>query len=220
MTREQIVKTIIAAGAVAVVRLSDSKKLIKVAEAIHKGGVSGIEITMTVPDAIRVIENASREIGSYMNVGVGTVLDPETAQKAIDAGAKYVVSPIFKKSIIDIAHENGVPAMPGAFTPTEIQTAYECGADIVKVFPADVVGMAFFKGVLTPLPHLKLMPTGGVTLTNAGDWLKAGACAVGVGTALLDKNAIASENYQVLTENAMILIDSISKAREELNFKF
>jgi 2-dehydro-3-deoxyphosphogluconate aldolase / (4S)-4-hydroxy-2-oxoglutarate aldolase len=213
MSREQVVKTIIDGGAVAVIRLSDSRKLIKVAEAIHKGGVSGIEITMTVPNAIQVIENASKEIGSYMNVGVGTVLDPETAQKAIDAGAKYVVSPIFKKAIIDIAHKNDVPAMPGAFTPTEIQTAYESGADIVKVFPADVVGMAFFKGILAPMPHLKLMPTGGVTLTNAGDWLKAGACAVGVGTALLDKNAIASENYQILTENAKILMESIAKGR-------
>jgi 2-dehydro-3-deoxyphosphogluconate aldolase/(4S)-4-hydroxy-2-oxoglutarate aldolase len=213
MNREQTVKSLIDGGAVAVIRLSDPKKLIKVAEAIYKGGVSGIEITMTVPNAIQVIENASTEIGAYMNVGVGTVLDPETAQKAIYAGAKYVVSPIFKKEIIEIAHRNGVPAMPGAFTPTEIQMAYESGADIVKVFPADVVGMAFFRGILAPLPHLKLMPTGGVTLTNAGDWLKAGACAVGVGAALLDKNAIASESYQVLTDNARILMESIAKAR-------
>ncbi|HUI30500.1 MAG TPA: bifunctional 4-hydroxy-2-oxoglutarate aldolase/2-dehydro-3-deoxy-phosphogluconate aldolase [Candidatus Acidoferrales bacterium] len=215
MNKDQIVKSIIDAGAVAVIRLSDSKKLLRVAEAIYRGGVSGIEITMTVPNAIQVIENASREIGSYMILGVGTVLDPETAKRAIDAGATYVVSPIFKKEIIDVAHRNGVPAMPGAFTPTEIQTAYECGADIVKVFPADVVGMPFFKGILAPMPHLRLMPTGGVTLTNAGDWLKAGACAVGVGTALLDKNAIASENYQVLTDNAKVLMESISNARGE-----
>ncbi len=213
MDREQLVKSLIEAGAVAVIRLSDPKKLIKVAEAIYKGGVSGIEITMTVPNAIAVIKDANREIGNYMNVGVGSVLNPETAQKAIDAGAKYVVSPIFKKEIVEIAHKNGIPAMPGAFTPTEIQTAYECGADIIKVFPADVVGMAFFKGILAPMPHLKLMPTGGVTLTNAGDWLKAGACAVGVGTALLDKKAIDSENYQILTENAKILMESIAKAR-------
>ena len=213
MSRDQRVKAVIDGGAVAVIRLSESRKLIKVAEAIYKGGVTGIEITMTVPNAIQVIENASKEIGSYMNVGVGTVLDPETAQKAIDAGARYVVSPIFKREIIETAHKNGIPAMPGAFTPTEIQTAYECGADIVKVFPADVVGMAFFKGILAPMPHLKLMPTGGVTLTNAGDWLKAGACAVGVGTSLLDKNAIASENYQILTENAKVLMESIAKAR-------
>jgi len=215
MNREQTVKSLIDGGAVAVIRLSDPKKLIKVAEAIYKGGVSGIEITMTVPNAIQVIENASKEIGNYMNVGVGTVLEAETARKAIDAGARYVVSPIFKREIIEAAHNNGVPVMPGAFTPTEIQTAYEAGADIVKVFPADVVGMAFFKGILAPLPHLKLMPTGGVTLTNAGDWLKAGACAVGVGTALLDKAAIASENYQVLTDNAKILMASIAKAKGE-----
>lgn len=216
MNRGEIVRKIIDGGAVAVIRLSDPDKLIRVANAIYRGGVSGIEITMTIPDAIKVIENANKEIGSYVNIGVGSVLSSETAQKAIDAGAKYVVSPIFKKEIIETAHENNVAALPGAFTPTEIQSAYECGADIVKVFPADVVGMAFFKGVLAPMPHLRLMPTGGVTLTNAGEWLKAGACAVGVGTALLDKKAIASENYQVLTDNAKILMESIAKARQEL----
>ena len=213
MSRDEIVKSLINCGAVAVIRLSDSSKMIKVAEALYKGGVSGIEITMTVPDAIKVIEEASKSIGDYMNVGVGSVLNAETAQKAIDAGAKYVVSPVFKKEIIDTAHKNGIPAMPGAFTPTEIQNAYEAGADIVKVFPADVVGMAFFKGVLAPMPHLKLMPTGGVSLTNAGDWLKAGACAVGVGSALLDKKAIADGNYEVLTRNAKLLKENIDKAR-------
>lgn len=210
---EKITKSLIDGGAVAVIRLADSSKLIKVAEAIYKGGVSAIEITMTVPDAINVIKIACKEIGSYMNVGVGSVLNSETAKKAIHAGANYVVSPIFKKEIVETAHANGVPAMPGAFTPTEIQTAFEAGADIVKVFPADVVGMAFFKGILAPMPHLKLMPTGGVSLTNAGDWLKSGACAVGVGSALLDKKAIESGNYQVLTENAKILMSSINKVR-------
>jgi len=210
---ERIINSLIEGGAVAVIRLADASKLIKVAEAIYKGGVSAIEITMTVPDAINVIKSVCKEMGSYMNVGVGSVLDPETAKKAIDAGANYVVSPIFKKEIVEIAHTNGVPAMPGAFTPTEIQTAYESGADIVKVFPADVVGMAFFKGILAPMPHLKLMPTGGVSLTNAGDWLKAGACAVGVGSALLDKKAIESGNYEVLTENAKVLMESIDRVR-------
>jgi 2-dehydro-3-deoxyphosphogluconate aldolase/(4S)-4-hydroxy-2-oxoglutarate aldolase len=210
---EKIAESLINGGAVAVIRLADASKLVKVAEAIYKGGVSAIEITMTVPDAINVIKSACKEIGSYMNVGVGSVLDPETAKKAIDAGANYVVSPIFKKEIIETAHANGVPAMPGAFTPTEIQTAFEAGADIVKVFPADVVGMAFFKGILAPMPHLKLMPTGGVSLTNAGDWLKAGACTVGVGSALLNKKAIETGNYEVLTENAKVLMGSINKAR-------
>jgi 2-dehydro-3-deoxyphosphogluconate aldolase/(4S)-4-hydroxy-2-oxoglutarate aldolase len=216
MSREETVKRIIAGGAVAVIRLADPGKLIKVAEAIHSGGISGIEITMTVPNAIKVIGEASREIGDYMNVGVGSVLNAETARMAIDAGARYVVSPIFKKEIVEVAHERDIPAIPGAFTPTEIQTAYEAGADIVKVFPADVVGMAFFRGVLAPMPHLKLMPTGGVTLKNAGEWLKSGACAVGVGSALLDRKAIDSGKYQVLTENAKIMMESIIRAWQEM----
>lgn len=213
MSRTEIVNSLIEAKAIAVIRLSDSSKLIKVAEAIYKGGVSGIEITMTVPDAINVIKAAVREIGSYMNIGVGSVLNAVTAQQAIDAGAKYVVSPIFKKEIIETAHKNSIPAIPGAFTPTEIQTAFEAGADVIKIFPADVVGMAFFKGVLAPMPHLRLMPTGGVTLINAGDWIKAGACAVGVGSALLDKKAIESGDYKTLANNALMLMESIKKAK-------
>ena len=208
-----IVQQIVQNGAVAVIRMNNPAKLIKVAEAINKGGINGIEITMTVPNAIKIIEEAVRTVGDHMNIGVGSVLNAGTAQEAIDAGANYVVSPIFKKEIIETAHRNNVPAMPGAFTPTEILTAFEAGADIVKVFPADVVGMAFFRGILAPMPHLKLMPTGGVTLTNAGEWLKAGACAVGVGSALLDKRAIEEEDYNKLTENARILMSSIAEYR-------
>ncbi|HEY9166724.1 MAG TPA: bifunctional 4-hydroxy-2-oxoglutarate aldolase/2-dehydro-3-deoxy-phosphogluconate aldolase [Candidatus Kryptonia bacterium] len=216
MSRADVVRRIIENGAVAVIRMSDPAKLIKVAEAIHKGGINGIEITMTVPGAIKIIEQASKTIGREMNIGVGSVLDPQTAQDAINAGANYVVSPIFKKEIVEIAHKNDVPALPGAFSPTEIQTAFEAGADIVKVFPADVVGMAFFKGILAPMPHLKLMPTGGVTLKNAGEWLKAGACAVGVGSALLDKKAIDGEDYGQLTENARTLMSSIAQFRSSV----
>lgn len=212
MTRYEIVQKLIHGGVVAVVRMGDSKKLIKVAEAILKGGVSAVEITMTTPNALNVIEEATKELGKDVQIGVGSVLDAETARLAIDAGATYVVSPIFKAEIIQTAHSHDVPAMPGAFSPTEILLAHEVGADIVKVFPADVVGMDFFKSVLAPMPHLRLMPTGGVTLTNAGDWLIAGACAVGVGSALLDKRAIAEGKYSVLTDNAKILMESIASA--------
>jgi len=139
-------------------------------------------------------------------------LNSSIAEDAINAGAKYVVSPILKKEIIDTSHKHNVPVMPGCFTPTEIQTAFEYGADIVKVFPADVVGMEFFKAILAPMPHLKLMPTGGVSLTNAGEWLKAGACAVGIGSALLDKKAIQESNYSILTENAKQIMKSISES--------
>jgi 2-dehydro-3-deoxyphosphogluconate aldolase / (4S)-4-hydroxy-2-oxoglutarate aldolase len=214
MKKETIIEELTKLGAVAVIRMSDSEKLKKVSEAIHLGGVSAIEITMTTPNALAVIENLSKTMGDEIIVGVGSVLDPQTAIDAINAGARFVVSPVFKPDIVETVNKMNVPMMPGAFTPTEIQAAYEKGADIVKVFPADVVGMAFFKAIKGPMPYLKLMPTGGVTLTNAGDWLKAGACAVGVGTALLDKRAIDENNFKKLTENAQILVKSIADGRK------
>ncbi|MFQ5709349.1 MAG: bifunctional 4-hydroxy-2-oxoglutarate aldolase/2-dehydro-3-deoxy-phosphogluconate aldolase [bacterium] len=213
MSRSQILQTIISNGAIAVIRMSDSDKLRKVAEAVYAGGISAIEITMTTPNALKVIEETAHAMGDSIQLGVGSVLDAETARLAIDAGAQFVVSPVSKPEIIQMAHRYDLPAMPGAFTPTEILLAHEQGADIVKVFPADVVGMAFFRAIKAPMPHLQLMPTGGVTLTNAGDWLKAGACAVGVGSALLDKKAIAEGNYSVLTENAKRLCQSIAAGR-------
>jgi 2-dehydro-3-deoxyphosphogluconate aldolase / (4S)-4-hydroxy-2-oxoglutarate aldolase len=213
MNRQQIVDRIIKGGAVAVIRMSNSDKLLKVVDAIRKGGVSSIEITMTTPNALAVIEEIARRKSEDTVLGVGSVLDAETARLAINAGAQYVVSPVMKPEIIQTSHRYDCPAMPGAFSPTEILAAHELGADIVKVFPADVVGMAFFKAIKAPMPQLQLMPTGGVTVTNAGDWLKAGACAVGIGGALLDKKAIEEERYEKLTDNARQLIDSIQKAR-------
>jgi len=213
MAKQEILNEILNAKAVAILRVQEADKLRKIIEAIYAGGISVIEITMTVPNAIKLIERMSEELDKNIILGVGSVLNQSIAEKAIKAGAKYVVSPVLKKEIIDVSHKHDVPSMPGCFTPTEIQTAYEYGADIIKIFPADVVGMAFFKSVLAPLPHLKLMPTGGVNLTNAGDWLKVGACAVGIGSALLDKKAIAEENYSVLTQNAKIIIENIQKGK-------
>lgn len=210
--RERTLARVLDAKAVAVIRVTDPEKLQPVVEAVLKGGVRGIEITMTVPDALAQLSIVDRQFGEDLVLGVGSVLTPETAVQAVEAGARYVVSPVFKPEIIAAAHSQGAPAMPGAFTPTEIQTAYEAGADIVKVFPADVLGMPFFKGVLAPMPHLRLMPTGGVNLTNAGQWLQVGACAVGVGSALLDKKAIASGDWATLTQNAKTLMHSISEA--------
>lgn len=212
MKREKILEEILKRKSVAVIRLKEADKLKKVIEALALGGVSVAEITMTVPNAIGLIRQVTQELSVDIIVGVGSVLNADVAKQAIEAGAKYVVSPIFKKEIIDAAHEYDVPAMPGCFTPTEILTAYEYGADVVKVFPADVLGMAFFKGILAPMPHLKLMPTGGVSLTNAGDWIKAGAVAVGIGSALLDKEAIDNENYSKLTANAKQITESINNA--------
>ncbi len=212
MNREKILQEILKRKAVAVLRVKEEEKLQRVIEAIYSGGVSVAEITMTVPNAIQLIEQMNEKLDKNIIIGVGSVLNSKTAEDAIEAGAKYVVSPILKKEIIDTAHKFDVPAMPGCFTPSEIQTAFEWGADIVKVFPADIVGMEFFKAILAPMPHLKLMPTGGVSLTNAGEWLKAGACAVGIGSALLDKKAIQENNYLKLTENAKLIMKSISDA--------
>ena len=212
MSREKILEEILKRKAVAVLRVKEADKLAKVIEAIYAGGISVAEITMTVPNAIQLIEQMSNKLDKNIIIGVGSVLNSKTAEDAIKAGARYVVSPIFKKEIIDTAHKFDVPAMPGCFTPTEIQIAYEYGADIVKVFPADVVGMEFFKAILAPMPHLKLMPTGGVILTNAGDWLKAGACAIGIGSALLDKKAIQENNFSKLTDNAKTIMKSIAEA--------
>jgi 2-dehydro-3-deoxyphosphogluconate aldolase / (4S)-4-hydroxy-2-oxoglutarate aldolase len=212
MTRENILQELLNRKVVAVLRVKEEDKLQNVIEAIYAGGISVAEITMTVPNAIQLISKMNSILDKNIIIGVGSVLDSKTAEDAIKAGARYVVSPVFKKEVIETAHMFEVPVMPGCFTPTEIQTAFEAGADIVKVFPADIVGMAFFKAVLAPLPHLKLMPTGGVSLTNAGDWLKAGACAVGIGSSLLDKNAIQENNFSKLTENAKLIMKSIADA--------
>lgn len=213
-TREDVARRLEAIGAAAVIRMQDADKLVRVAEAIAEGGIPAIEVTMTVPGAIDMIKQVADELGDDVLLGVGSVTDPETARKAVEAGARYVVSPIYKRVVVEATHDKGAVALPGAFTPTEIQSAHEAGAEFVKVFPASVLGMKFIKAVRAPLPHLKLVPTGGVSLDNAGDWLRAGAAMVGVGSALLDKEAIASGDYDKLTENARRLRASIDAGRE------
>jgi 2-dehydro-3-deoxyphosphogluconate aldolase/(4S)-4-hydroxy-2-oxoglutarate aldolase len=215
MSRVEIVNRIIEGGVVAVLRLNDEENFLKISEAIYHGGITSLELTMTTPNALKLLEDALKVFDNDMLFGVGSVLTEQMAKDAINAGARYIVSPVYKKILIEAAHLNDIPIMPGAFSPTEIQTAFENGADIIKVFPADILGMSYFRAIKVPLPHLKLMPTGGVTLTNAADWLKAGACAVGIGTALLSKTAIESKDYSKLTENAKILIENIKQYRQQ-----
>ncbi len=211
MSRSKIVEGIVAQGAVAVIRADNPSTLRHIIDALLEGGVSALEVTMTVPRALHIIEEAANKFGDQILLGVGSVLDAETARLAINAGARYVVSPIFKPAIIEMAHRYNLPAMPGCFTPTEILEAHEAGADVVKVFPAGHLGMSYNKATPAEMPHLQLMPTGGVNLTNAGEWIAAGACAVGVGSALLDKKAIAEGRYAQLTENARMLKKSLGK---------
>jgi 2-dehydro-3-deoxyphosphogluconate aldolase/(4S)-4-hydroxy-2-oxoglutarate aldolase len=213
-SRAHVVEQIAEAGVVAVIRLKDPDRLRAVVDAIADGGVRALEVTMTVPGAVELIRQLSAAMPAGFLLGAGTVVDADTAARVIDAGAQFVVSPVFRPAVIEACHERAVPAMPGCFTPTEILNAWEAGADVVKVFPATALGPGYLKDVRGPLPDVKLMPTGGVTLDNAGDWIRAGAVAVGVGTALLDARAIAAGEYSVLRANAERIVANVRAARE------
>jgi len=188
--------------AVAVLRADDPAVLPPIAEALLEGGVSAIEVTMTVPGALETIEEVRAVVGEDGIVGVGSVTGAQDVLRAVEAGAEFAVSPVFKREIVDVAHEHRVPAIPGALTPTEIQSAHEAGADVVKVFPASAMGKEYLGAVTAPLPHLHLCPTGGVSLDDVGEWLRAGAAMVGVGSALLDGADPASGDYDQVTTNA------------------
>jgi len=195
MSRETTLDRILEGGIVAVVRSESSEPLVNVIRALAEGGVTAAEVTFTVPDAVEVIRKVRREVGDTVVLGAGTVLDPETARAAMLAGAEYIVSPTVNLDVIRLCRRYGKVAMPGAFSPTEILTAWEAGADVVKVFPADVVGPSYLKALRGPLPQIRLMPTGGVDLTTAESFLKAGACCLGVGSALVDPKAISSNDF-------------------------
>jgi 2-dehydro-3-deoxyphosphogluconate aldolase / (4S)-4-hydroxy-2-oxoglutarate aldolase len=202
-----------ALGVVAVIRLKDPARLRAVVDAMAEGGVRALEVTMTVPRAVELIRELAPTLPNGFLLGAGTVTDAATARAVIDAGASFVVGPVFRPDVIAACHERDVPAMPGCLTPTEILAAHDCGADIVKVFPATMLGPQFIRDVRAPLPQVKLMPTGGVTLDNAGDWIRAGAVAVGVGSALLDAKAIESGRYDVITANARRVVENVAAAR-------
>jgi 2-dehydro-3-deoxyphosphogluconate aldolase/(4S)-4-hydroxy-2-oxoglutarate aldolase len=211
--RRAVVEQVERAGIVAIIRMKDPEKVRAVFDAIAEGGVQVIEVTMSVPGAVELIGQLAANLPAGCVLGAGTVLDGETARRVIDAGARFVVSPVFRREVIAACHALDAPVMPGCFTPTEILEAWDEGADVVKVFPATALGPGFLKDVRGPLPQVKLMPTGGVTLDNAGDWIRAGAVAVGVGTALLDTDAIASGNYGLLRSYAERIVASVRRAR-------
>ena len=209
MTREQVLDAILAAKVVAVIRMKNAGRLADTAAALGRGGVTAVEITMTVPGAVEIIRGMARTKAPGTIVGAGTVLDAATAAEVIAAGADFVVSPISDMPMIRACREAGVLVAPGAFTPTEIVTAWRAGADIVKVFPATSLGPQFFKDMRGPLPQVRLMPTGGVTIQNAPQFLAAGACAVGIGTALVDAKMIEAGDWAGLEARARRLVDSL-----------
>jgi 2-dehydro-3-deoxyphosphogluconate aldolase/(4S)-4-hydroxy-2-oxoglutarate aldolase len=212
--RAGIVRQISDCGIVAVIRLKDGSKLRGVIDALADGGITALEVTMTVPRAIELIGEIAPTLPEGFLIGAGTVVDPVTARAAAHAGARYIVSPVFRPAVIEASHAAGAAAMPGCFSPTEILAAWDAGADVVKVFPATPLGPAYFKDLRGPLPHVKLMPTGGVSLDNAADWIRAGAVAIGVGGALVDPALVAAGDYAAITDRAKRFVERVRNARE------
>ncbi len=211
--RERVVAELLSRVAVAVVRLSDTRRALDAIRAIADGGVTAIELTMTTPGALDLLEDLAGWRDADLLLGAGTVLDAEAARRAVGAGAAFVVSPVFVPGLIDEGHRLGVPVLAGAFTPTEIYAAHTAGADLVKVFPADTLGAAHVRGVLAPMPFLRLMPTGGVTPDNVGEWLRAGALAVGLGSSLVDPALVAAGDMAALAARARRVRDAVVEAR-------
>ena len=200
-------------GLVAILRSSSSEQLASVARALFEGGIDVIEVTLTVPRALEIIADVRRDLGSQVLLGAGSVLDAETARAAMLAGAEFIVSPVVRHDVIQLCRRYGKVVMPGAFTPTEVLTAWEAGADVVKIFPAEVGGPAYLKALAAPLPQIRMMPTGGVNLDTIEAFFRAGACAVGLGSALVDQQAIRSGNMQSLRETAARYVAAVGRIR-------
>jgi 2-dehydro-3-deoxyphosphogluconate aldolase/(4S)-4-hydroxy-2-oxoglutarate aldolase len=213
MSKEQQLQQVLDSGIVAVVRSPDGSLLVDVCRALADGGVNVVEITMTVPDALDVVRAVRRQLGDRLLLGAGTILDPETARLALLAGAEYLVCPTVNLDVIRLCQRYDKLVMPGAFTPTEVLAAWEAGADIVKVFPADVLGPPFFKALKGPLPHIRLMPTGGVDLSTAAKFLEAGACCLGIGGQLVEPKAVAERNFDRIRELAARFVTIVREAR-------
>jgi len=214
MSKAETIKRIRDTGVIPVVRANTADEAMRAIDAISEGGISVLEITMTVPGALKLIEQVASRYGKDALVGAGTVLDPETATACVSAGAQFVVSPALNVETIACCKRLGIAIMPGALTPTEVVQAWNAGADFVKVFPAGAVGGAnYLKALKAPLPHVELVPTGGVTINTAGDFIRAGAAALGVGSDLVDLNAIREGQAALITERAKQFINIVREAR-------
>lgn len=213
MAKNTDLQRVLNCGVVAIIRASSGEQLVNVAKALYEGGIDVIEVTFTVPNVLDIIAAVKKEMGSKILLGAGTVLDTESARMALMAGAEFIVSPTVNVEVIQLCKRYDKLSLPGAFTPTEILTAWEAGADIVKVFPADVGGPNYLKAVHGPLPQIRLLPTGGVDLNTIGDFFAAGACAVGLGSALVEKKAVESGDVARIKSLAEQYVSAVKKAR-------
>lgn len=213
MSQPSIVDRVTASGIVAVLRADRPDAVVDIAEALLAGGVDAIEVTFTVPKAHRVLEAVADRLGGKIVLGAGTVLDPETARLAILAGAEFIVSPALNLETIELCRRYSKAVLPGALTPTEVLTAWQAGADVVKIFPSEITGPQYLKALHGPLPQVKLMPTGGVNLETAADFLAAGAVALGVGGSLIEKEAVAAGNLQRIADLAAQYVQIVKDFR-------
>lgn len=213
MTKEDMLESIRKTGVVAIMRAKSSEQLLAAADAVLAGGVNAIEVTMTTPGAIGIVEQATAKYGAEVIFGAGSVLDPETARAVILAGAQFVVAPTLNLKTVEICRRYGVPVIPGAYTPTEILTAWEAGADMVKVFPASAGGPAYLKAVKAPLPQVRLVPVGGVNLNTTADFIRAGAEVVGVGGSLINQKLLDAGDFDEITERAVRFREEVEKGR-------
>lgn len=216
MTRDQALQKVLDTGIVSIIRAKSGEQLVDVAKALYEGGIDVIEVTFTVPGVLDIISAVKRELGDRILLGAGTVLDTESARAAILAGAEFIVTPTVNPDVIQLCNRYGKVIMPGGMTPTEILTAWEAGADIVKVFPADVGGPGFLKAVHGPLPQIRLLPTGGVDLETLPSFVKAGACAVGLGSALVEKDAVESGDMDRIRSLAEQYVALVKQTRAEM----
>ncbi|MFH1267615.1 MAG: bifunctional 4-hydroxy-2-oxoglutarate aldolase/2-dehydro-3-deoxy-phosphogluconate aldolase [Planctomycetota bacterium] len=216
MSENATLTRIVTSGVVAVVRAPSGEMLVDVAQALLDGGVEAIEITFTVPGAHRVLEQVRQRLGERILLGAGTVLDPETARTALLAGAEFIVTPTLNLDVIRLCRRYSKVVMPGALTPTEVLTAWEAGADVVKVFPSDITGPGYLKALHGPLPQVRLMPTGGVNLQTAADFLRAGACALGVGGSLVEPKAVAAGDMARIESLARQFTEIVKETRREV----
>lgn len=214
MTKPEILDRILNPGIVAIIRADSSEQLIDAATALYEGGVTGMEITMTTPNALQVISDVRKKFDDKVLIGVGSVLDTETARLAILAGAEFVVTPITRPEIIQLCNRYSKPIASGAYTPTECMTAHESGADFVKLFPADQCGPAHIKNILAPMPMLRIIPTGGVTVETAASFIKAGCVALAAGSSLVSKHVLKTADWKRLTDTAAAFVDAVCAARK------
>jgi len=213
MTKSEIIDRILNPGIVAIIRADSSEQLMDAATALYEGGVTGMEVTMTTPNALEVIADVHRKFGDKVLIGVGSVLDPETARMAILAGAEFVVTPVTKPEVIKLCNRYGKPIASGAYTPTEALLGYESGADFIKIFPADQLGPTYIKNLLAPLPMLQIIPTGGVTVDTAASFIHAGCVALAAGSSLVSKEVMKHKDWKKLTETAAAFVEAVKKAR-------